>query len=155
MELLLWRHAEAAAGEPDAERALTARGRRQARRVAHWLAGHGPPGLEVLASPTLRTRQTAAAFGRNARILPALAPGGDACALLAATPWPEGPAAWLLVGHQPMLGRLAALLLGGEEADWSFRKGALWWLRSRRRNGGWQAQLYTVQEPELLPGRSA
>lgn len=155
MDLLFWRHAEAAAGEPDAERALTAKGRRQARQVAHWLAGHGPPGLEVFASPTLRTRQTAAALERSTRILPSLAPGGDAADLLAATPWPAGPAAWLLVGHQPMLGRLAALLLGGEEADWSFRKGALWWLRSRHRDGIWQAQLYTVQEPGLLPRRSA
>lgn len=43
-----------------------------------------------------------------------------------------------------------ALLLGGREADWSLRKGALWWLLSRRRGDSWQAQLYTVQDPGLL-----
>lgn len=151
MDLLLWRHAEAAAGEPDAERALTAKGRRQARQVAHWLAAHGPPGLEVFASPTLRTRETAAALGRHVRILESLAPGEAAGALPAATAWPAADEARLLVGHQPMLGRLAALLLSGEEADWSFRKGALWWLRSRHREGTWQVLLYTVQDPGLLP----
>lgn len=153
MDLLLWRHAEAAAGEPDTERALTARGRRDARQIARWLAAHGPSRLEVFASPTQRTRQTAAALGCNVRILQSLAPGEGAGALLAATAWPGADEAWLLVGHQPMLGRLAALLLDGEEADWSFRKGALWWVRSRRRNGRWQAQLYTVQEPALMPER--
>ncbi len=150
MDLLLWRHAEAVAGEPDLARELTARGRAQAQRMAQWLAAHGPPALVVHTSPAVRARQTAAALGRPVQLLEALAPGGSAAALLAAIPWPEATAAWLLVGHQPTLGRLAALLLGGREADWSLRKGALWWLRSRCREGRWQTQLYAVQDPALL-----
>lgn len=150
MELLLWRHAEAEVGEPDLARQLTARGQRQAERMAHWLAKRGPRSLEVYCSPAVRARQTAAALGRPGRILEVLAPGANAAAVLAATPWPDAPAAWLLVGHQPTLGRLAALLLGGEETDWSLRKGALWWFRSRYREGRWQTQLYAVQEPGLM-----
>ncbi|MFZ5653238.1 MAG: SixA phosphatase family protein [Pseudomonadota bacterium] len=150
MELLLWRHAEAAEGAVDLARELTARGRRQARQMAHWLDRHGPPGLEVWCSPAVRAQQTAAALGRDARTLDALAPGADAAALLAATPWPDADAAWLLVGHQPALGRLAALVLTGREADWSIRRGAVWWLRSRQRGGIWQAGIYCVQTPELL-----
>lgn len=150
MDLLLWRHAEAVAGVPDLDRELTARGQRQARQMARWLARHGPPDLKVFSSPAARTQQTAAAFGRDVRILEPLAPGAAAAELLAATPWPAADAAWLLVGHQPTLGQLAALLLSGQEADWSLRKGALWWLRSRQREGVWQAQLYAVEEPELL-----
>lgn len=150
MELLLWRHAEAEVGEPDLTRQLTARGHRQAERMAHWLARHGPRSLEVYSSPAVRARQTAGALGRPVSILEALAPEASAAAVLAATPWPDAPAAWLLVGHQPTLGRLAAVLLGGEETDWSLRKGALWWFRSRCREGRWQAQLYAVQDPGLV-----
>ena len=53
MDLLLWRHAEAVDGSPDHERALSARGAEQARRMARWLSRHGPGGLRVLASPCL------------------------------------------------------------------------------------------------------
>ena len=150
MDLLLWRHAEAVDGEPDLARELTARGRAQAQRMARWLDAHGPRGLAIHTSPAVRARQTAAALGRPSHILDALAPGGSAVDLLATMPWPEAADAWLLVGHQPTLGRLAALLLGGREADWSLRKGALWWLRSRCRGGLWQTQVYAVQDPGLL-----
>ena len=37
MELIIWRHAEAEEGSPDMSRKLTARGRRQAARMAKWL----------------------------------------------------------------------------------------------------------------------
>ena len=37
MNLLLWRHAEAQDGDPDLARELTARGRKQAEKMAHWL----------------------------------------------------------------------------------------------------------------------
>ena len=42
----------------------------------------------------------------------------------------------LIVGHQPTLGAVASFLLSGEEAFWSVKKGAVWWLiepRQRRR----------------------
>ena len=42
MELILWRHAEAEDGVPDGERALTKKGRKQARAVAAWLKPHSP-----------------------------------------------------------------------------------------------------------------
>ncbi len=150
MDLLLWRHAEAADGSPDVTRELTPKGRRDAREMARWLVDRGPPDLAVFASPAVRAQQTAAALGCSARVLPALAPGTNVARLLDTLPWPQDGGAWLLVGHQPMLGRLAALLLCGQEADWSFRKGALWWLRSRRRHGAWQPQLYALLDPALV-----
>ncbi len=36
MELILWRHAEAEPGEPDLGRRLSAKGEKQARRMAEW-----------------------------------------------------------------------------------------------------------------------
>ena len=37
MELILWRHAEAEDGSPDAARKLTAKGEKQAQKLARWL----------------------------------------------------------------------------------------------------------------------
>ena len=150
MDLLLWRHAEAVDGSPDHERALSARGEEQARRMARWLARHGPEGLRVLASPATRTRQTAAAFTRDFAPLAALGPGCAARDLLAASGWPAADQPCLLVGHQPALGRLAALLLTGVEADWSIRKGALWWFRGRERGGAQETVLRAVVTPDLV-----
>ena len=150
MDLLLWRHAEAVDGSPDHERALSPRGAEQARRMARWLSRHGPEELRVLASPAIRTCQTAAAFTRDFAQIPALSPGCGARDLLAASGWPAADRPCLLVGHQPALGRLAALLLTGAEADWSIRKGALWWFRSRERDGAREVVLRAVLAPDLV-----
>lgn len=149
MDLLLWRHAEAADGEPDHARELTERGRRQARRVAAWLDERRPKRLRVLASPTLRTRQTAGAFTGEVEIVPALGPDGNVADLLAAVGWPDSRDACVIVGHQPTLGRLAALLLSGSEADWTVRKGALWWFTNRARDGESRTVLRSVIAPDL------
>lgn len=150
MDLLLWRHAEAVDGIPDQTRELTERGLRQARQMARWIDNHRPKRLRVLASPTLRTRQTAAAFSNNFEVVPALGPDGDVASLLAATGWPDAGGACLVVGHQPALGRLAALLLSGTEADWTIKKGALWWFTNRVRDGETQTILRMMLPPDLL-----
>ena len=50
--------------------------------------------------------------------------GPDACvsALIAASSWPTAHGAVLLVGHQPVLGRLASLLLAGQEVEGRSRR---------------------------------
>ena len=55
MELLLWRHAEAEDGFPDAERRLTARGEQQAQRMAAWIKAHAPKNLRIIVSPATRS----------------------------------------------------------------------------------------------------
>jgi len=137
MELILWRHAEAedAAGKtPDARRRLTTRGEKQARKMAGWLAERLPRRTRVLVSPTERTQQTAHALGMPFEIEPRIGVGADCADLLAAAGWPEASGAVVIVGHQPTLGRLAALLLSGTEADWSVKKGAVWWFAQRKRD---------------------
>lgn len=148
MDLLLWRHAEAADGVPDLTRELTERGRKQARRVAEWLAENRPKRLRILVSPALRTRQTATALTGDFEIVPALGPDASVAGILGATGWPDGSGACLLVGHQPSLGRLAALLLAGQEADWTIKKGALWWFTNRVREGETQTVLRCVVPPD-------
>lgn len=149
MDLLLWRHAEAVDGTPDATRELTLRGHKQARRMAAWLKANHPKKLRVLVSPTVRTRETARAFCSDFERVASLGPDGSVADLLAAAGWPDSSDAVLIVGHQPALGRLAALLLCGEEADWTIKKGALWWFTNRVRNGETQTVLRAVIPHDL------
>jgi phosphohistidine phosphatase len=67
--------------------------------------------------------------------VPELAPGAAAADVLAAAGWPDAREAVLVVGHQPTLGEVAALLLAGEASPWSVRKAAVWWLSNRVRDG--------------------
>jgi phosphohistidine phosphatase len=132
MDLILWRHAEAEDGSPDSARKLTAKGRRQAERVAKWLAKRLPKKFRVLASPARRAQETAAVLARHFETHAALDVGAQAQAILDAAGWPasdERPA--VVVGHQPSLGEAAMLALGGKAAPLNLKKGALVWLESR------------------------
>lgn len=149
MDLILWRHAEAEPGEPDADRRLTAKGGKQAARMAAWLERHLPDGCRVIASPAVRTQQTARALGRSFRTLAALAPGAEPQALLDAAGWPAGRGAVVVVGHQPTLGAAAALALSGIAQPWSVRKGAVWWLSDRQRGEAGTVVLRAVIGPDF------
>lgn len=150
MDLILWRHAEAEEGVVDLERRLTARGRKQAERVARWLHQRLPTRFTFLASPALRTRQTADALGIPYKTLPGLLPGASPDDALTTIGWPERRGAVLVVGHQPTLGGIAARLMTGEDADWAIKKGGLWWLNQRERYGLAQIVLRAVVSPDLL-----
>ena len=158
MDLLLWRHAEAEDGFPDQKRKLTARGEKQARQMADWILEHAPKNLRIVVSPALRCQQTAQALGRPFETERRIGTDGNAPQLLAAVGWPEGgtgkpgptgKTAVLVVGHQPTLGQTAALLLSGAEADWSIKKGAVWWFSNRTRNNETQTILRVMIPPEL------
>jgi phosphohistidine phosphatase len=153
MDLLLWRHAEAEDGFPDAERELTPRGVKQAKRMARWLRKHLPDDVRILVSPTVRTQQTANALGLPFETSSAVGTGASAADILAAAGWPDGGgnpnSTVLVVGHQPTLGEVAALLLTGREADWTIKKGAVWWFDSRGMGGEHQAVLRAVMAPGL------
>ncbi len=150
MDLILWRHADAHPGEPDMQRTLTGKGRRQAAQIAVWLEKHLPDSAKILVSPATRTIETAEVLGRKYKILNELAPGAQAAGHLAAADWPDNRHAVVLVGHQPALGRLASLLLFGEEQELSLRKGSVWWLTNRSREDGHKVALRAVACPEYL-----
>jgi phosphohistidine phosphatase len=150
MDLVLWRHAEAEPGEPDLGRRLTSKGLKQAERMAAWLEPRLPETTRILVSPSARTQQTALALGRKFRTVDEIAPGASAQALLAAAGWPDGRETVLVVGHQPTLGDVAALLLAGETASWSVRKGAVWWLSNRTRDGDSTVVLKVAIGPDLV-----
>ena len=151
MDLLLWRHAEAEDGFPDIKRKLTPRGEKQAAQMAEWLKKHAPKNLRILVSPAVRCQQTAKALGLPFETDKRLGTDGNAANLLAAAGWPEGKGApaVLIVGHQPTLGQTAALLLSGEEDDWTIKKGAVWWFSNRTRNGETQTVLRSATSADL------
>ena len=153
MDLILWRHAEALEMlevQDDLDRALTPKGERQAQRVAAWLNRQLPASTRVLASPARRAQQTAAALERKVKTVQELAPDGTVEGLLHAVRWPDAREPVLVVGHQPTLGLVAAYLLAAQPLPWPVRKGAVWWLRAREREGVLQVVLHAVVSPELV-----
>ena len=128
MDLILWRHADAEDGVPDEARRLTAKGRKQAQKMAAWLAARLQVDCRVIVSPALRARETAAAFTENVIIEKAVSTAATPQGVLKAAGWPDGTGTVIIVGHQPTLGAVAALALTGEAAAWSLKKGAIWWL---------------------------
>lgn len=150
MDLLLWRHAEAEDGEDDLRRRLTARGEKQAHSMAAWILAHQPKDMRIIVSPAIRTQQTAEALKLPFETQRKIGPEACVSELIAAAGWPDASGSVLIIGHQPSLGRLASLLLAGHEADWSIKKGALWWLSNRTRRGETQTVLRAVLPVELL-----
>ena len=150
MDLILWRHADAEEGSPDAARALTDKGRQQAALMAGWLKARLPKDVRILVSPARRTQQTAQALDLAYETCKALAPEHDATEALAAANWPDAEGAALIVGHQPTLGQIAALLLSENSADWAIKKGGVWWFSNQVREGESQIMLEAVLAPNML-----
>lgn len=146
MDLILWRHAEAEDGFPDAGRELTEKGKRQAKKMAQWLEKRLPADCRVLASPAKRTQQTVKALSDRFETTDDVGTSTSAARALAAAGWPDAQGTVLLVGHQPTLGRIASRLLAGTEMEWGVKKGAIWWISYR--DGG--TVLRAVISPDLL-----
>lgn len=150
MDLILWRHAEAEAAAPgmaDADRDLTAKGRKQAQHMADWLLAQRVHKLSVIVSPTRRTIQTADALDRPFKVNRKIGPGASAADLIAAANWPDESGAVMLIGHRHSLGQLASLLLSGAEADWTIKKAGIWWFSNRVRHDETQTILRAVANP--------
>jgi phosphohistidine phosphatase len=124
-QLLLLRHAKSSWDDPalaDFDRPLAPRGRKAAPRMGRELAARGWLPQSVLSSPAARTRET---WSLVAAELPGAASATFPKALYMATPerlltkvrkTPESVTALLLIGHNPGLEELAALL-ASEDSD--------------------------------------
>jgi len=130
LQLYLLRHADA--GDPmawpgdDAERPLSAKGRRQARRLGSMLADIGWKPDVILTSPKVRAADTARLVGRAVDVKPdqesRLASSFDASdigSILAAHPDAKRV---VLVGHDPDFSAAASSFTG---AAIELRKGAI------------------------------
>ena len=130
MEIYLLRHAHA--GNPDqwagddAERPLSAKGRKQAERLGRFLAERGFRPDAVVASPKVRAYQTAelVAAPLKARVETDQRLAGFLdVALLAEVVEDAGGDRVMLVGHDPDFSELAAALAGAQHLP--LKKGML------------------------------
>ena len=130
LRLYLLRHADA--GDPmawtsdDALRPLSAKGRRQAERLARHLVAIGFETDAIISSPKLRARETAEivadALDLTVRLDERLAGGFGLETVEAILRDAGGPQRPVLVGHDPDFSDLASELTGTEVA---LKKGAL------------------------------
>ena len=161
--IILWRHAEAVLASDDSmqsdmARALTPKGQRQAKRMAHWLKPHLPENSLLLSSAALRAFQTAQALNQSKsthiNVQPALNPTASLREILDCLASFSSKSTLLLVGHQPLLGRLAGHLLGLEVSDLNIKKGAICWLRLESNpanlNQPLRYEIVSVQTPSLI-----
>lgn len=124
-ELILLRHAEAqpaTAGSDDRNRRLSGRGEQEARAAGSWLAARGIRPDRVLCSPSERTLATASLALAALPQAPAAEPADDIYnatpgELLALLDQHEDAGTVLLVGHNPGIERLVALLVEGRSDE--------------------------------------
>ncbi|MBX9451298.1 MAG: histidine phosphatase family protein [Mesorhizobium sp.] len=124
--LLLLRHAKSSWDDPsldDFDRPLAKRGREVAPRIAKEMAQRGWQPDHALISPALRTRQTwelvAAALphGISCDFVPAIYEAPAARILEAVRSAPDEAGCLLVVGHNPGLEELSALIASPESND--------------------------------------
>lgn len=126
MDVFLIRHAEAIDETlelRDPMRHLTAAGRRQATSLGDRLRWLDCTPTHIWTSPLVRAVQTAelVAAGLVAsatvEVVPALAPGQSARSVIAAMQTLAADASVLLVGHEPGVSAIAALLAGRPDVE--------------------------------------
>jgi phosphohistidine phosphatase len=162
MLLYLVRHAKAKQRDPDAwpddrERPLTKRGKAQFQRAARGLRRLAPEVDVVLSSRYTRAAQTAAVLAKAARWPTAVAcpaleeePAADAvdAARRAAA---QGIKALALVGHNPQMEAIAALLVAAHEhASFEFETGAVACLEVPPELRPGSARLTWLAQPKML-----
>ncbi|MFT4178440.1 MAG: histidine phosphatase family protein [Thermomonas sp.] len=123
-QLILLRHAHAepaSAGQDDHDRPLSSLGLAEARAAGEWLRANGLQPDRVLCSSALRTRQTLDTLGElgdaERRQEPSIyeASPGTLAALADAN---NDAGCLLLIGHNPGLEQLAALMHSGQTGDY-------------------------------------
>jgi phosphohistidine phosphatase len=153
-DFVLWRHADAEPGVPDLHRALTPKGQKQAKRVAHWLHERLPPTAVIYASPARRAQETALALAhlgsREFVTVDEFAPSAPVDAALGVLRSTDPTRTVVVVGHQPTLGELASRLLGADLDDWPIRKGAVVWLAGREDDDRSHVVLRAAIAPDLV-----
>jgi phosphohistidine phosphatase len=148
MDVILWRHAEAEDGGVDEARHLTRKGKDQATRVGRWLRDR-VPSYRLLSSPAARARETAEGLDPAPELLPELYAGASVMDVLECAGWPRAEGTVILVGHQPLLGEVAAYLMTRRTESWPVKKGAIWWFRCEETGRGIQTELLAVISPKL------
>ena len=124
-ELILLRHAHAepaAPGQPDLDRALSPEGLAEADAAGRWLAEHGLVPDCVLCSPSRRTRETLEAvlgvLGYVDQRLEDKVYDATPGTLAELADAHRDVGRLMIVGHNPGIERLAALMHSGQSGDY-------------------------------------
>jgi phosphohistidine phosphatase len=134
MQIYLLRHGiaeDVSASGRDADRQLTAEGRKRLASILKRAAGAGVEPSLILSSPLIRARQTAEiaakTLGGTHQIVQTkvLEPGGEPELVWEELRARRAEPRVLLCGHEPLFGRLAAYLLSSAALEIDFKKGAL------------------------------
>ncbi|HZS52994.1 MAG TPA: phosphohistidine phosphatase SixA [Bryobacteraceae bacterium] len=134
MELYLLRHGVAEEGNahiPDAERALTNEGRRKLRQALESAYAAGLAPSLILTSPLKRAVQTAEIakdvlkYKNQLFRTKALAPGATVEQVWDEVRVHRDERSLLLVGHNPLFSELSGYLLGSNDLQVDFKKGAI------------------------------
>ena len=114
--LLLIRHAPAAAGPVDVDRPLTGDGARRATAIGAWLEQVGSAPDRVLVSPARRAQQTWELAGVPVEpvVDPRILDNTVEALLAAIREIPDDVRSVAVVGHNPSIGELSAVLDGGQ-----------------------------------------
>ncbi|HSV93820.1 MAG TPA: phosphohistidine phosphatase SixA [Desulfobacterales bacterium] len=155
MRLYLVQHGEALNAADDSGKTLSPKGRRDVKALAEACAKRHIEAVEVIHSGKVRARQTAemlaAALNLPVRAetgldpMDPVRPFAGECATMHST---------VVVGHQPFLERLAALLLAGREDPpvLAFQRGGMACLERRGApHEGW-CILWTAFPDQVHPG---
>ena len=134
MQVYLLRHGIAEEGGltvNDAERSLTNEGRRKLRHVLAHVADSGIKPDLIISSPIKRAQQTAEIArsclkcSQDVLLTRALVPGSTPESVWDEIRVHSGQESLLLVGHNPLFSHLAGYLLGSENLQVDFKKGAV------------------------------
>ena len=116
---------------PDPDRALTGEGRRKLRQVLQSAAGAGLRPSLIMTSPLKRAVQTAEIasdvlkYKNDLLRTKALAPGSTVEQVWDEIRVHNAEASLLLVGHNPLFSDLSGYLLGSNDIQVDFKKGAI------------------------------
>ncbi len=153
MLLYLVQHAEAKSKEEDPGRDLTEKGRRDTERVARYLKRLHVQVSQIFHSGKTRARSTAELLAAQVQPATGVSEAPGLAPLDDPDIWVERIASLeediLLVGHLPHLGKLAALLMSGdqEKSVVNFQMGGV--VRLRREEGNWGVDWMMV--PDIIP----
>ena len=134
MEIYILRHGiaeDGQAGQPDAERSLTAEGKKKLRNVLRVAREAGVAPSLILTSPYRRAVQTAQLaaeiLGYKGDLLrtKSLEPSSHPHQVWEEIRIHQDEAAVLLAGHEPLFSSLTAYLLGNPNLKVDFKKGAI------------------------------
>lgn len=161
MNLFVLRHGEAGARldapEKDAERPLTAPGRREMADVAKFLSGQKVEFDVIASSPLKRSMETVEIVARKLRALnrvqewDELKPTGDAESLFQKLSRIGSTKQVLLVGHEPYLtSMIAEIVAGKSSANLVLKKGGLAKVRVNTFKPTISGELRWILTPKLM-----